>query len=321
MPIPLRILNAEPEDYSPEARRILQSVAQLEELALSREALLAGIAQYDGLIVRLGHRIDRELLDRATRLRFVATPTTGLNHVDVAAAQERGIAVLSLKGEREFLDTVTATAEHTWGLLLALIRQIPEAAQHVQDGGWNRNLFKGRDLCNQTLGIVGYGRLGSKVGRYAQAFGMTVVTYDPAQPPLPPGVVFVPLDELFTRSDIVSVHVPYDAATRNLIGVRELGLMKTGAYVINTSRGEVLDEQALLEALEAGHLAGAALDVLCGEYSGQPDWMRYDLLIRYARTHPNLLITPHIGGATYDSMHKTECFLAQKIRTYVQSAK
>jgi phosphoglycerate dehydrogenase-like enzyme len=147
------------------------------------------------------------------------------------------------------------------------------------------------------------------------------VTYDPAQPPLPPGVVFVPFDELFTRSDIVSVHVPYDASTRNLIGARELGLMKPGAYLINTSRGEVLDEQALLQALETRHLAGAALDVLCGEYSGQPDWMQYDLLIRYARTHPNLLITPHIGGATYDSMHKTECFLAQKIRAYVQAAK
>lgn len=308
------ILNVEPNEYCEEARRILQECAVVTEALLSRAELLARISEYDGLILRLGHRIDREVFAAASRLKFVATNTTGLNHIDVEEAQRRGIEVISLRGERAFLNTVTATAEHTWGLLLALIRHIPDAYQHVRARGWERDCFKGIELSGRTLGVIGYGRLGSKVAQYGIAFGMRVLANDITMFPPQPGLEFVTLDDALRQSDIVSLHVPCAPSTFDLIGQRELALMKPGAYFVNTSRGEILNEDALLNALDSNHLAGAALDVLRGENIGDPDWMRHDRLIEYARTHSNLLITPHIGGATADSMAKTERFIAQKIR-------
>ena len=310
----ISILNVEPEAYSEEARRILQECAVVTEAPLSREELIARISEYDGLILRLGHRIDREVFAAAPRLKFVATNTTGLNHIDVEEAQRRGIEVISLRGERTFLDTVTATAEHAWGLLLALIRHIPDAHCHAQAGGWERNLFKGIELSGRTLGVIGYGRLGSKVAQYGLTFGMRVMANDIETFPPQPGIEFASLDETLKQADVISLHVPCAPATLDLIGQRELALMKPGAYLVNTSRGEVLNEDALLDALNSGHLAGAALDVLREENTGNPDWMRHDRLVEYARSHSNLLITPHIGGATADSMAKTECFIAQKIR-------
>ncbi len=315
--MPERILNVEPEAYSTEAREIITSVATLDEIALSREALIASIHQYDGLIVRLGHTIDRTVLQHAHRLKFIATAVTGLNHIDCEEAAKRQIAVLSLKGERAFLDTISATAEHTWGLILALLRALPSAAEHVKQFGWNRNLFKGQELCGRTLGIVGYGRLGTKVAHYANAFGMRVLACDPAVSSGPAEVKFVSFEDVLTQADIVSLHVPYNQTTVHLIGQRELALMKPGAYLVNTSRGEILDEDALLHALKNGHLAGAALDVLSGETCTQAEWMKRHPLISYAREHAHIIITPHIGGATWDSMAKTEIFLAQKIKKFL----
>lgn len=314
----LHILNVEPDDYSPEARDILTSFAKLDERVLSREELIASIHHYDGLIVRLGHRIDRSVLEHAEKLQFIATATTGLNHIDLKEAQRRNIEVICLKGEREFLDTIHATAEHTWGLVLALLRHIPVAVQHVHDFGWNRDRFKGRELFDRTIGIIGYGRLGSRVAQYALAFGMHVLAYDPAVNTGAPGVTFVAFEEVLKNADIVSLHVPYEEATLKLIGDRELAFMKQDAYLVNTSRGEILDETALLVALTDHRLAGAALDVLCGENSDRPDWSVHAPLIRYARDHENLIITPHIGGATYDSMRKTEIFIAENIKKRFQ---
>ncbi len=314
----ISILNVEPEAYSEDARRILQECAVVTEMPLSREALIARISEYDGLIVRLGHLIDIEVIAAAHRLKFIATATTGLNHIDVEEAQRRGIEVISLRGERAFLDTVTATAEHTWGLLLALIRHIPDAQRHVQAGGWERNRFKGIELSGRTLGVIGYGRLGSKVAQYGLTFGMRVLANDIETFPPQPGIEFVSLDEALRQADVVSLHVPCVPATFDLIGRRELTIMKPDAYLLNTSRGEVLNEDALLDVLNSGHLAGAALDVLRGENIAQSEWTQHDRLIAYAHSHSNLLITPHIGGATSDSMAKTERFIAQKIRARCQ---
>ena len=318
MPSPI-ILNVEPEGYSPLARATLEAIADVRESKLTREELLANLPGVFGLIVRLGHRVDEELLAAGPNLRFVATATTGLNHIDLEAAERRGIAVLSLKGEVDFLNTVTATAEHTWALLLALIRHLPQATSHARAGHWNRNPFKGRELSDMTLGIVGYGRLGRIVATYGKAFRMRILATDPKPVSRDEGITYTTLIDLLERSDIISVHACLTAETRGLLGPAEFARIKPGAYLINTARGEIIDEPSLLEALQSNHLAGAAVDVLSDEVPCGATWPVEHLLLNYARTHDNLIITPHIGGATLDSMHKTEIFLAKKIKHFIEA--
>jgi len=313
----IRILNCEPKGYSREALKVLQQFADVDEIACDRRELIARIGAYDGLIVRLGHAVNREVMEVAPRLKFIATATTGLNHIDLVEAERRNIAVISLKGEREFLDTIYATAEHAWALLLALLRRLPASTQSVLSGQWNRNVFKGQELHGKTLGILGYGRLGSTLARYGLAFGMKVLAHDPYVNEFEEGVTAVSLETLAKESEVVSLHVPCCEETIGMIGRSVFALMKRGSLLINTARGEVLDESALLAALREGHLGGAALDVLCGENSDDPAWIRNDTLIQYAREHQNLIITPHIGGATQESMSATEEFMAQKIMSHL----
>jgi D-3-phosphoglycerate dehydrogenase / 2-oxoglutarate reductase len=310
----LKILNAEPDSYSEEAARIISSCATLVQKRLDRAQLLRDIKDYDGLIVRLGHLVDRALLDAAPKLRFVATATTGLNHIDVEEAKKRGIEILCLKGERELLEGIYATPEHTWALILSLARNLPWAYEDVKGGNWRREDFRGFELADRTLGIVGYGRVGQRIAGYARAFGMNVLATDPhVQIKQPVGVKQAYLKQLLAEADVVCVCAALSPHTEKLLGASEFALMKPTAVLINTARGEILDESALLNALEGGKLKGAALDVLSGEYSGQDDWVTRDMLVKYSQRHKNLLITPHIGGATFDSMAKTEIFVARKI--------
>jgi D-3-phosphoglycerate dehydrogenase len=313
---PYRILNLEPENYAAAARTILQSLGRVEAGPLKRRALLAQVGVYDILIVRLAHPIDREVLERAARLKVIVTATTGLDHIDIAYAETKSIAVLSLRGETAFLRGIPATAEHTWALLLALTRHIPAAFQSVKAGEWQRDRFKGHDLAGRTLGILGLGRIGGMVARYGQAFGMRVIAFDPYRREWLAGVErAASRDELLRQSQVLSVHVPLNAETTNLLGAAELAQLPPGALLVNTARGQVLDEAALIASLASGHLGGAALDVICNERSGGPAGSD---ILRYARAHDNLLVTPHIGGATFESMAATEVFMANKLRKYLE---
>ena len=312
----MRIFNAEPEGYSPEARAILERLGEVVEAECSRAQLLAQVAEAEVLIVRLRHMIDAEVLDHARSLRVIVSATTGLNHIDVAAAQARNIAVLCIKGEREFLDSITATAEHTWGLLLALARHIPTAVQHVRDAGWDRDRFKGRQLSGLTLGIVGLGRLGTMVAEYGRVFRMRVVAHDIEPVMHADQVEMLTLLELLACSDVVCLLPSYQEASHQLMGRREFDHMKVGAVLLNTSRGEVIDEAVLLQALRSGSLAGAALDVLAGEAKRGGDWLSCHPLIEFARSSDRLLITPHIGGATFDSLRQAETFMARKLAAH-----
>jgi len=314
----LRLLNLEPEGYSEKALEILRGFSDVAEGPLTREELLDCISHYDAVIVRLGHQIDETVLDAAKRLKVIASATTGLNHIDCTYAKIRGIEIISLRNETEFLDTIHATAEHTWALILSLIRNVPTAVQHVNSNGWNRDIFKGSELYGKTLGVIGYGRLGKKVAGYGVAFGMEVLTTDIKPVKVDSGVDLVSLNELLSRADIVTIHVPYDTTTHAFLGENEIKTMKFGSYLLNTSRGEVLNESALLESLRGNHLAGAALDVMSGENIGDLNWLQTDPLIQYAKHHRNLLITPHLGGCTSESMEKTEIFIAQKLKSYFE---
>lgn len=306
MPLPValyyRILQYQPEnlEFLHEHFRVIE-LGNPEE---DREEILGAI---DLCFAPLGYYFSGEKMARCPRLKAIATNTTGVPHIDMDAAAARGIKVFSLQEEIAFLGTITPTAEHTWGLLLALMRRSPWAHAAVLAGEWNRRPFGApRMLSRLSLGLVGCGRLGSMVGRYGLAFGMQVGFYDPYLPEAPPGMARLgTLEELVAVSDVVSLHVHASAATQKMIN-RDLFLkFKPGSYLLNTARGELVDEEALLEMLTTGRLAGAALDVLDGEFVPGFQVASHPLAA-YAREHDNLLLTPHIGGSTVDAWRETE---------------
>ena len=311
------ILVSESSNFSSVAAKRLQQAGRVIWADLDRPALLAAVSDADLLWIRLRNQIDREVIDAAPRLRVIATPTTGLNHIDLAHAERRGIRIISLRGETAFLERIYATGEHTLALILALVRHVPQSARHVTEGGWNRDLFRGRELHGKTAGIVGLGRVGRMVAGYLNALGMRVLATDPVLIESPAAdVPLVRLEELLAQSDLVTLHVALTEQTRGFFGKSEFASMKGGAWFVNTSRGELVDESALLTGLVEGRIAGAALDVLCDERSSG---MKDHPLVTYARTHENLLITPHIGGCTLESMEQTEEFLAERVVSFLQS--
>jgi len=316
--VTIRILNAEPEGYCDEARAILKEIGEVVEEPIPQEQLADRVKGFHVLIVRLGLRVTREVLEAADKLRVVVTATTGLDHIDLTAAAERGVTVLSLRGDTEFLQTIPATAEHTWALLLSLVRRVPWAFKSVLEGGWDRDRFRGIELAGRRLGILGLGRIGEQVARYGLAFGMNVGAYDPYRQGWVDGVKrFESLENLLRWSEILTVHVPLSEETRGLLDKKRLSLLPHGAVVINTSRGPIIDESALVELLENGHLAGVAVDVLTDEQV--PERRMRSPLLRYAMDHENLLITPHLGGATLESMQRTEVHMAKKLKKFFES--
>jgi D-3-phosphoglycerate dehydrogenase len=313
---PGRVVLAEPLHYSPDARATLATLGALVEGPFDRAGLLDAVADADVLVVRLGHQIDAEVLAAAPHLRLIGSPTTGTDHIDLDAAAARGVQVVTLRGETEFLSRVRATPEHTWALLLALVRKLPAAAAASLAGPWDRDAFRGTELAGKRLGIFGFGRVGRIVATYGTAFQMSVAAYDTAPAPAPDVAMVGSLPELLERTDALLVHVPLDASTEGAIGARELALLPPGAVLVNTARGAIVDERAVVEALRSGHLAGAAVDVLDGERAD--GGLASSPLLRYAREHPTrAIVTPHIAGATWESMHRTEVFLAERLRELV----
>ncbi len=251
-----------------------------------REALAAGVARADGLLCLLSDRVDAALLDAAPRLRVISSCSVGLDHVDLAAASARGIPV----GHTPDVLTET-TAELSFALLLAAARRVVEADRFVREGRWQEwapDLLLGRDLSGSTLGVIGLGRVGSKVASLGRAFGMRVLGWNRSPLGLP-GVEAVPLEALLARADFVTIHVALAPETRGLLGARELARMRRGAVLVNTARGGIVDEAALAAALASGQIAAAALDV----FEHEPLPSASPLLAA-----PNLVLAPHIGSAS-----------------------
>jgi D-3-phosphoglycerate dehydrogenase / 2-oxoglutarate reductase len=307
-----RILISESTGFSTHAAKLLRRKGTVILANLDRKELLSAIKEADVLWVRLRHQIDSKVMAAAPHLKMIVTATTGLNHIDLAEAMRRDIGVLSLRGEVDFLRDVRGTAEHTLALILALLRHLLGARQHVQSGGWDRNLFKGTELYKKTIGVVGYGRVGRIVARYLKAFDARVLISDPNVDPksVRRDIALMSLVKLLRQADLVTLHVDLSEKTRGFFGIDQFRAMKRGASFINTSRGELVDENALLCALRSKRLSGAALDVLSNENSHS---LKENALVAYARQHNNLIITPHIGGCTVESMKKTEYFLAKKL--------
>jgi D-3-phosphoglycerate dehydrogenase len=313
----LRALCPEPENYSHKGLAFAASFVDLTVESLSQKAFAARSIGYDILIVRVLRRVTRDMIANAPQLKAIVTPTTGHDHIDLEAASSRNIPVFSLFGQAEFLKQVHSSAEHSFALLLSLIRRIPAASNSVKQGRWEQQAFRGHELYGKTIGIVGFGRIGSKMAAYANGFSMNILAYDPYVDTYP---LFVhrlkSLDELMTTCDIVSIHVPLNRETQGMIGARELTLLPQRAIVINTARGAVIDETALLSHLQSGHLQGAGLDVLTNEHL---ILQQSHALIEYARSHDNLLITPHIGGTAEEAIEKTDIFVLNQLNDWLHS--
>lgn len=242
-------------------------------------------------------RFDGARLARSSRLRLISSASTGTDHIDAEACAERGVALESIAG-RDVTQRLSAAAEHTWGLVLALARRTLPAVESVRDGTWRREDFPGMMLRGRSLGVIGCGRIGRWVAGYGQAFGMHVRGFDPLVDPWPGEIERVDdLAALAAASDVLCIHVPLSKATVDLVGSTVLAAVKPGTLLVNTSRGEIVDDSALLAALGDGRLAGAATDVLRGE----PHIVDHPLVV-HARTHDHLLITPHIGGFSPDAV-------------------
>ena len=312
-----RILNTIGEVFDQTAKEVLSSIGEVDYRIPSQEELVGEISKYDIVICGLGLHFSSDVLDNAPNLKVIATATTGLDHVDLKRAEEKKIKILSLKDENEFLDTITGTAELSLALMLSLARNIPSAVDSVKNNEWDREKFKGHSVCGYTLGIVGLGRLGKMMARYGSALGMRVIFCDPNVSQIEKDWQKVTFERLVKESDFISIKVHLSNETEYMFNKDVFKLMKSTSYLINTSRGKIVNEEDLINALEDKKLAGYATDVLDGEINFINGKIVDHPLVSYAKTHPNVIVTPHIGGMTYESRRDTDIFIANKISSYV----
>ena len=273
------------------------------KLGLKPEELLGVIGGYEALVVRSETKVTREVIEAAGQLKVIARAGIGVDNIDLNAATGAGIAVVNAP-----TGNTVAAAEHTLALMLALARNIPDAHQSVKSGQWRRSAFMGIEVRDKTLGIAGLGRVGSEVARRARSFGMRLVGYDPFVSPEYArrlGVELMSLDDLLSESDFVTLHTPLTDSTHGLIGAPQLAKIKPGARLVNVARGELVDEGALLDALESGQLAGVALDV----FSQEPP------VDNVLLDHPRVVATPHLGASTEEAQREVAVEAAEQVLT------
>lgn len=298
------------DDASVDALRAAFNTVYEPALVNNRSDLLALLRDAEALIVRNRTMVDAALLEAAPALRVVGRLGVGLDNIDVAACEERGIAVIPATGAN-----AGAVAEYVIGTAMALLRQAYTRSAETAAGKWPRTeLSKGREIAGKTLGLIGFGGIGQLTARLAQALGMTVIAYDPMFDETAAvwnntGVACRTLDEVLTQSDIVSLHVPLNEQTRNLIGDAALAKMKKTSILINTSRGGIVDEAALSDALRSGRLSGAAIDVFEQEPLAPGSALS---------EAPNVILTPHIAGVTAESNVRVSALIAERVAAYLR---
>ena len=281
---------------------ILRANARVDDQSgISAEDLLTAIPDYDALIVRGRTKVTAPVMDAASRLEVIGRAGVGVDNIDLDSAKKHKVTVVNAP-----TSTTVAVAELALGLLLALAREIPRADVTMKQGQWVKKEFEGVELNGKTLGIVGFGRIGMEVGKRAAAFGMNVIIYDPnvsehelkdsnAEP--------VSMQDLFAWSDFISLHLPLNVQTRDLLGPMAFSQMKDGVRIVSTARGGIIDEAALLNALNSGKVAGAALDVFEQEPPGLTDLV----------SHPRVITTPHIGAQTAEAQSRAAEDIANEV--------
>jgi phosphoglycerate dehydrogenase-like enzyme len=263
------------------------------------------------------YRVDRELLSHGKELEILVTPSTGKDHIDLDYCEENNIAFDGLRGKEDIIKNIHASAEFSFALLLAMVRHLVPSILAAEQGYWREieDDFRGIEIGERTIGLIGYGRIGKKMATYCLAFGAKVIIYDPFSELEHVGDILQVdnMDKLLEASDIVGLHVHLDKETYNMFNEEHFAKMKKGSYFLNTSRGGLANEGAMLNALKIGQLAGAAVDVISGEQEG--DFYNHKV-ISYARDNNNLLVSPHIAGLTIDSQGKAAQFSVDTINKF-----
>lgn len=283
-------------------QKILRTAAQVDDLnGITPEALIQKIAGYHALIVRSRTKVTADILKAGARLKVIGRAGVGVDNIDLVAASTQEVTVVNTPHS-----STRAVAEQTIALMFALARSIPKADSAMKSGLWTKKELQGIELHGKTLGIIGVGNIGGAVASRATALGMNVLGYDPYVPAediYQKGAMPVPLRELYARSDFISVHVPLNPETRGMIDGRSLSIMKRGVLITCTARGGLIDETALIGALESGHVAGAALDVFAQEPPG----------ISALVAHPSVIATPHISAQTVEAQERAAVDIATEV--------
>lgn len=281
---------------------ILREEATVDDRSgISADDLLKIVNEYDAVIVRGRTKITPAVFDAAPGLKVVGRAGVGVDNIDLPAAKAHGVTVVNSP-----LATTLAVAELTMSLMLSAVREVPRADAAMKAGKWLKKEFEGSELAAKTLGIIGFGRIGAAVGKRASAFDMKVIAYDPLVSPeeiRARGAEPVSLDDLFARSDFISLHTPLTPDTRGIIGADAFNKMKKGVYLICAARGGVIDEDALVAALESGKVSGAALDVFTAEPPGLTPLV----------AHPKVIGTPHIGAQTIEAQQRAAADIASEV--------
>ncbi len=283
-------------------KEILGAAAQVvDQTGVSAEDLLKIVGEYDALIVRGRTKVTAAVFEAATNLKVVGRAGVGVDNIDLAAAKAHNVTVVNSP-----LATTVAVAELTLSLMLSLVREIPRADASMKAGKWLKKEFEGRELYGKTLGVLGFGRIGAAVAARAKAFEMKILAYDPLVPAeeiIRRGGEPVNLDELLEKSDIITMHMPLTSDSRNLLNAAAFSKMKKGAFIVCAARGGVIDEEALLAALNEGKVSGAALDVFATEPPGQTELV----------AHPRVIDSPHIGAQTVEAQARAANDIAEEV--------
>ena len=276
---------------------------------ISPEELNKIISQYNALVVRSRTKVNKEIINNGSKLNVIGRAGTGVDNIDLDVATRRGIVVMNTPGG----NTISA-AEHTIALLLALCRNVPQANASMKEGKWDRKNFSGSELFGKTIGIVGLGKIGREVAKRAKAFGMNIIGYDPIlseKMAKEINVSLMNLDELFNSSDFISVHVPLNEKTKDLISFDEIDKLKKGVRIINCARGGIINEEAVLEAIDKEIVSGAAFDV----YEVEPPQNQKMI------THPKVICTPHLGASTEEAQEKVSVQVCKQIIDFLNDDK
>lgn len=293
----------EPEDFSKKAIKMLESYAAVS--LYDGGELSEFIKDKDAVFVRLRYQINDDLIKEASSLKYVCSPTTGLNHINIS---KQDIEIVSLKGEYEFLSSIRATPEHVFGLSLALLRNYAHAFLKKENAVFNRDLYKGYELFQNKIGIIGLGRVGRILEKYYTTFGADVGYYDIEEKVNTNAKKYNSMEELISNSNIIILAANYTKENEAMLSEKEFAMMQ-GKYFINAARGELVNEADLLNRIKEDWFKGVAIDVFANETSGS---IFLDDFLNLTTTK-NIIITPHIGGATYTSMERTEEFIAEKL--------
>jgi D-3-phosphoglycerate dehydrogenase len=281
---------------------ILREFAEVvNQPTITADELLKVAGEYDALIVRGRTKVIPAVFDAGTKLKVVGRAGVGVDNIDLNAAKQHKVTVVNSP-----LATTVAVAELAMGLMLSLVREIPRADAALKSGKWLKKELEGAELYQKTLGIIGYGRIGQTVARRAMAFDMRVVAYDPLRPTeeiCQDGCEPLTLEGLLAQADFISLHTPLTAQTRGMLGAEQFALMKDGVYLVDAARGGVVDESALLDALNSGKVAGAALDVFVTEPQGSTP----------LACHPKVIGTPHIGAQTVEAQQRAANDIATEV--------